>query len=124
MSNISTFYTPKYAKTNLLSVITQNIGIYEINNQQYLDLLSPNYTQIMKYITDTQVYNVESFEHLPNIAYKMYGNTTLWWIIASYNGIINPLLLQPGTVLQIPNLSQINIYLNSLKTNIGKKITI
>ncbi len=41
-------------------------------------------------------------ERLDSLAYKFYGDTTLWWIIAKANGIKGIIGLQPGTLLRIP----------------------
>ncbi len=42
-------------------------------------------------------------ETLQNIAYKYYGDSGKWGDIADFNGIIDPLSLTQGQVLQIPN---------------------
>jgi nucleoid-associated protein YgaU len=41
-------------------------------------------------------------ESLYDLAYAYYGNPGLWRLIASFNGIADPLQVQPGTVLRIP----------------------
>jgi len=41
-------------------------------------------------------------DRLDNIAYKYYGDNTLWWIIAKANGIRGIMALDVGTSLRIP----------------------
>ena len=41
-------------------------------------------------------------DSLDNLAYKYYGDTTLWWIIAKANGIRGKVGLSPSTALRIP----------------------
>ena len=41
-------------------------------------------------------------DRLEQLAYRFYGDTTLWWIIAKTNGIRGIAALTPGTQLRIP----------------------
>ena len=49
-----------------------------------------------------RVWRVIAGDRLDTIAYQVYGDATKWRMIASYNGIVNPLKLQPGQQLIIP----------------------
>ena len=49
-----------------------------------------------------RVWRVIAGDRLDTIAYEVYGDATKWRRIASYNGIVNPLKLQPGQQLIIP----------------------
>jgi Contractile injection system tube protein/LysM domain len=51
-----------------------------------------------------RVRTVIAGDRLDVIAAEVYGDATRWRSIASYNGIINPLVLRPGTRLSIPQL--------------------
>ncbi|HYP24486.1 MAG TPA: hypothetical protein VEV43_13005 [Actinomycetota bacterium] len=44
-------------------------------------------------------------ERLDAIAERYYGNASLWRVIATFNGIGDPLHVPPGTLLRIPPLS-------------------
>lgn len=47
-------------------------------------------------------------QRLDHIAFNAYGDSTLWWIIASASGIGWALQCPPGTVLRVPtDLNQI-----------------
>jgi len=41
------------------------------------------------------------------VSYKFYKTPYLWWAIASVNNIENPMILEPGVVLRIPNMNNI-----------------
>ena len=47
-------------------------------------------------------------DRIDSLAYKFYGDSTLWWIIAKANGIKGKISIDPATDLRIPgNVSQI-----------------
>jgi len=50
----------------------------------------------------SQIYQMQSSERLDHIAFKTYGDGTLWWIIAASSGIGWPSQLVAGTYLRIP----------------------
>jgi nucleoid-associated protein YgaU len=47
---------------------------------------------------------VKDGDSLPSIAYKAYGDATVWRAIADANDIENPLHLQRGRALSLPTL--------------------
>lgn len=55
-----------------------------------------------------KVHIVIDGERLDTIAYKYYGNSKYWWVLADANDIkdtlINPFVLDSGTKLLIPDL--------------------
>jgi nucleoid-associated protein YgaU len=55
-------------------------------------------------LKDDDVYvATESGDRLDTLAHQFYGDSTLWWIIASANNIHNAVFgLEDGTVLRIP----------------------
>lgn len=54
-------------------------------------------------------YTVSDCDRIDLIAYKYYGDVRLWWVIAEFNNIINPLELYAGTVLRIPTYDRIQM---------------
>lgn len=54
----------------------------------------------------TNVTTVREGDTLPSIAYREYGDSTLWRPIASANSISNPLELVPGQELVVPKVLQ------------------
>jgi len=53
----------------------------------------------------TQAHVVQAGETLSQIASDVYDDPTQWRAIADQNSILDPLALQPGTILQIPPLT-------------------
>lgn len=43
------------------------------------------------------------------IAWKYYRDVRLWWVIAEFNGISNPLEIPSGTVLRIPTYERVQM---------------
>lgn len=63
------------------------------------------------------IYTLTRPNFLPNISYKFYGTTSLWWVIARFNGIIFPLKeIKVGVTLNIPELTDISKALNKAQT--------
>lgn len=80
------------------------------NNQFFLGTFSP--TNIPSDRTD-KLYVVEpgDISRPDLIAYKFYGNPTLYWIILWLNGISDPFEgMYPGSVLRIPSLQRLAEY--------------
>jgi hypothetical protein len=50
------------------------------------------------------VHTVQDGDSLPSIAYKAYGDATVWRRVAEANGIDDPLRLRRGTPLALPEL--------------------
>ena len=43
------------------------------------------------------------------IAWKYYRDVNLWWVIAEFNNISNPLEIPTGTTLRIPSYSRVQM---------------
>lgn len=68
-------------------------------------------------ITDKDKYHQvqpEEENRLDIIANNYYGQPQYAWIIAMGNGIIDPLVIKPGTILRIPDLYTLYQYDNPL----------
>ncbi|MEC9227462.1 MAG: hypothetical protein VYA21_01445 [Verrucomicrobiota bacterium] len=56
----------------------------------------------------TETYLWSYGDRFYNLAYEYYGDQTLWWIIAWYNGYPTEAEIENGSVIEIPiNLEQI-----------------
>lgn len=61
------------------------------------------------------------------VSYREYGMSELWWVIMAYNGIILYTEIVEGTVLSIPNYSQVLSVLNynqSIESTVSRVVTI
>jgi len=51
------------------------------------------------------------------ISFRLYGDTTMWWILAEFNGLLNPFELEVGSKIFYPSLGDIEtIYFNIQKS--------
>jgi nucleoid-associated protein YgaU len=44
-------------------------------------------------------------QRLDEVAQEHYGDPSYWRLLAAFNGILDPMHLEPGSVIQIPPLS-------------------
>ena len=43
-------------------------------------------------------------DDLTKLAYRSFGDPSLWWVVADFNDIIDPLAdIEPGTELRVPS---------------------
>lgn len=57
-------------------------------------------------VTDSEVSQPDA------IAYRFYGDERLWWVICTFNGIVDPYTeLTAGTKLLIPRLDEVVLFL-------------
>ena len=90
--------TSRYAFTAKLS--NNKLATSDLSSRIYFAALN---NQIA--FNDVKLVDKQRLDH---IAYKTYGDSALWWIIASASGIGWALQCPPGTVLRIPtDLNQI-----------------
>lgn len=89
----------RYSKT--LRIVDDDTGtVYHETINKY----------ILKESTDDKYITVEDTEkdRLDIIANKMYGNPTLWWVIAIANNMVDSFNVPSGTVLRVPPIN--NLY--------------
>ena len=60
---------------------------------------------------DTNIHILEGKERLDTLAYDIYNDSTLWWVLAAASGIGWALQVPPGTMIFVPtNLSAVYAY--------------
>lgn len=84
------------------------MSIYDSNSRYFKcdtdnDLPQDNMTK-SKYTFDTTVVTSKESGRLDLVSYRVYNTPVNWWIIARFNGIINPTSVVAGTRLKIPRL--------------------
>ena len=62
------------------------------------------YPQIPIEDSDTFIYTKDG-DRFDTLAYKFYGDSTYWWIIAKANGIRGKIALEPSQLIRIPGNS-------------------
>lgn len=86
-------------------------------NSQALDWLKANYVNLRFIVPASSTFQVTgAFEaNLPGIAYEVFRETGLWWAIAIYNDIFDPLVdVVAGMELKIPDMTALTTLLESL----------
>jgi hypothetical protein len=74
---------------------------WNANKQQYDATVFRNWPT---YSENFSIYQWVEDDRLDNISLKFLGDPTLWWQILDINPeIVNPINIQPGTLLRIPN---------------------
>lgn len=84
-----------------------------------LDCLSAKYKNIKFVLTPQISYVITSADtaNLPGLSSQIYGSRDYWWVIGLFNGILDPIGgLEPGMVLQLPTLADINAFLSTQDT--------
>lgn len=113
---MGTFSKLNLTINNFVSPITYKVGrgkgIQEKETYNFYD----NKLRFLNNSFNCSVYTVTSPLFLPNLSVQYYGTSSLWWVIAKFNGIIYPLReITVGKVLYIPDLGSISKFLNKDK---------
>lgn len=92
-------------------------------NARYADLYLASMETQLHIVSDTDLAQPDA------IAYRYYRNSNWWWLLCSYNGIVNPLTdMFLGQRLKIPALQQAQLLLQELgnrrENRIGTTVTL
>jgi nucleoid-associated protein YgaU len=99
-----------------------------INRYQYTEVIKDEngkrffrptiFPQINVNENDT-VITVREGDRLDLLAHRFYNDSTLWWIIAEANHLVNgSLFVEPGTIIRIPsNVAEIMSELQQLQSS-------
>lgn len=82
--------------------------IYDSKSRYYncdttFDLPQSNLTKSL-YNYDTVTVLANESGRLDLVSYRVYNTPVHWWLIARFNGIINPCAIKTGMSLRIPRL--------------------
>jgi len=70
--------------------------------------LTSHFLMELKKLPESGVFKVTSEESRPDlVAYKIYRQTQLWWILMYYNGLQNTSDIKASVVLRYPSLSSL-----------------
>jgi hypothetical protein len=96
-----------------------NSGNYDKFKSGYKNLrfnVQPN-TQIQLKSTDVA--------NLPGLAFRLFGDTSLWRALLAYNGLSDPISdLAVGLVLRVPTKADVIAYLSKQQNNQQQTLTI
>jgi len=92
---------------------------YDIFSSAYKNIRFAIQPQTQYQLTATDMAN------LPGLAYKFFGDVSLWRLLMAYNGISDPLSgVAVGMVLNIPSRSDVIAYLSQNSNTSGQSLTI
>lgn len=110
-----------YADNYDFSKVTpiDNTGLHSVFKSGYRNIrfaLSPASTMT---VTEADMSN------LVGIAYRFYGDRSLWYMLLAYNGLQDPVQdVYPGLVLNMPSKSSVIAYLSAQQTTQTKALVI
>lgn len=81
------------------------------------DWLNARYVDVQESVLQYQLHTVSETDvaQPDSIAHRFYGKSDWWWLICTYNGIVNPTTdMYLGQKLRIPALQQTQLLLQSL----------
>jgi hypothetical protein len=102
---------------------SQYYSIFGGGDGNFLDLLDSRIIKRFRSIRSWTPYSYEMGMNLPLLSYKYYNTTTLYWVIAVYNGIIDPFGIRHGTLIKIPDYTEITQALADIKSKKKQGVT-
>ena len=109
----TTNYNPAFARAGFLSEIKYEVPFY---NQTVVELdpLSP---QIHEFINGLTEFSNHSYvgEQLTTICNDYHKTTTSVWIVLMVNGLLSRTELQPGMILKIPTLENMQYVIRKMQ---------
>lgn len=100
----STYYDPTYSRNNLVSAKLAKVG----NNSQYItEFFSMDIIRFLRAVNLQQLSKIGSVP-LPTQSWKLYGNTTAYWMIAVVNGFGSYLVIPDSLVIGYPDITIVN----------------
>ncbi len=91
------------------------------------DIFRSAYKNIRFSVQPTSVYQLTASDmaNLPGLAYRFYGDTSLWRALLSYNGITDPISeVAIGITIQIPAKNDLVGQLSKNQNSTSQSITI
>lgn len=79
----------------------RNTPVIQDGSIVYNDL--PDVVDIGESVDDIyHTVTIQEENRIDVVAYNFYGNVGFWWILASANNIVDPTVLEAGSILRIP----------------------
>lgn len=104
---LSTFYDKNAAvatRQPFTPVEDQTTGAVDF----YIDMLDHKLWAAISRISKFTTMRYDGTQHITTISYAAYGKTGYWDVIMHYNGFIHPLEIEPGILIKIPDLGELD----------------
>lgn len=100
----------------LPSFTSRNLNVpvvFDAADRQLYEIREPLTRRIVAGVVEVTLTGSDT---LHTLAFSHYGNAQLWWAIADYNDIFDPVSeLRPGLRLLVPPLDLIDAYLSGVR---------
>ena len=101
----------------LINYIDLNRATYitPTKKKDRFDFVSARYKNMRWLLRHTETYEVTSSDiaNLPGIAFRVYGDVSMWRMILAFNGLQDPIQdMWAGQVLNLPSKAAVIAYLN------------
>lgn len=94
-----------------------------LTNDYWIDPASPKFVQFLK-LPRTVEYKHDG-SAVTSISFKLYGTTSLWWLIISCSPYLHPHQIPTGEIIMLPDFMSIRTLVKEVvESNIGKEIII
>ena len=91
----------RFFATNTRTDDSVRPGTKRLETWVFPDIGKVNYT--------THMIDSSDVGRLDRLAYEFWGDPTLWWLLAWFNNIKNPLEdMSAGQIIKVPELSEVN----------------
>lgn len=105
-----------YSKQTPLDNTGNDYSIFRSNYKNIRFALAPN---------GTYVINESDMANLPGIAFRYYGDVSMWRVLLAYNGLQDQIQeVYPGLILNIPSKTDVVKYLSAQQASQNPSFTI
>jgi hypothetical protein len=93
----------------ILSAYLPTVTVYDEDNINQNPQINVFASSMVKALDAMSIYGQYTYrnEHIPVIARRKQNNTSCWWMIMAANGLNHPLVIEPGTILNLPNIDAV-----------------
>jgi hypothetical protein len=116
---MSTAADPKYFRSNYRRTV-------EVRGEEFVDIFAPDYTFNLTQALNPSNMNPVAYEgeHIENLVFDTYTNTSLWWVVMIENGFIHPLEIQEGISVRMPRQQEIDNYTAENRSSQGERVVL
>lgn len=110
---MATFTKQTLNLSNYMDVVEYKEGRGKLTETKQMLNFFDNRLSFLEDTYTSLVYDVENPQHLPNLSVNNYRTSSLWWVIARFNGLIFPHSeISRGKQLYLPDLQELSRALN------------
>lgn len=109
----------KRSRFNRSTLILVYDGIGNLVRRPYLDRW-PRYRRVV--YPDNRMYKLNQGDTWNGLAYRLYGDAKLWWILCEWNRVVDPRqelvdMIENGDSILVPSITRVNFDILSFGRN-------